>query len=115
MKTLEEVPLWTLEDALNLVRSTQEALTPIGWYIGLTGSVLFKGESYKDLDLIFYPKTTANIDTDALLKTLKDSGFNPWLSMDQIHAIWRSIGSNDTKNVSSWKYQGKRVDVFILS
>lgn len=106
--------LWELDEALALVRSLQEELLPVGWAVGLTGSVLFKGYSDKDLDLIFYPRTTAKVDVPELFQVLERMGFKAWLTVEQIHKIWRQIGSADQKNVSSWKYGRRRVDVFIL-
>jgi hypothetical protein len=49
--------IWGLDEALELVRSMQSALRPLGYHVALAGGVLNKGFSQKDLDLVFLPLT----------------------------------------------------------
>lgn len=43
--------MWTLLDALQLVRAIQPELKPLQWHVALGGGVLNIGQSDKDLDL----------------------------------------------------------------
>ncbi len=47
--------LWTLDGALPLIRSLQPKTRDFGYHLCLGGGVLNKGESNKDLDLVFCP------------------------------------------------------------
>lgn len=42
------------DEALTLIRELEPKFAAAGYHLGLTGSVLYKGESEKDLDLIVY-------------------------------------------------------------
>jgi hypothetical protein len=46
---------WTLDDALKTLRELNPKLQAHGYCVALTGGVLFKGESAKDLDIVLYP------------------------------------------------------------
>lgn len=104
--------LWTLDEALELVRSLHLPLADIGWCCGIGGGVLIKGSSDKDLDLIFVPYCKTNHDIgvlNALLSSL--DGWERYCTVDVMHAHWRSKGLEDTKHVEAWTFKGKRVDV----
>ncbi len=105
--------VWSIEEAINLIRHIQPALSRVGWCVGLTGSVLGAGRSEKDLDLILYPHSQKS-DIKALHEALIGMGFVISVPVEEVHKKWRSVGSDDTKNVSIWKFQGKRVDIFVL-
>ncbi len=47
--------MWTRELAIKLVEKLEPELAKIGAHCALAGSVLYKGESKKDLDIIIYP------------------------------------------------------------
>lgn len=49
------VPVWTLNDARDLLRVLQPELHARKWHVALGGGVLNAGQSYKDLDLYFLP------------------------------------------------------------
>ena len=46
---------WTLEEGIEFVRELDKALKGTGWEVSLGGSVLKKGKSSKDLDVILFP------------------------------------------------------------
>lgn len=46
---------WTLENAISDARSLNPLLKEVGYCIALTGGVLFRGESAKDVDFVLYP------------------------------------------------------------
>ncbi len=47
--------MWTLEDALTLIRDLQPQLHLLKYHVALGGGVLNKGQSEKDLDLYIFP------------------------------------------------------------
>lgn len=51
--------MWNILEALELCRTYNNILSEHNAHIALTGSVLFKGGSTKDLDLIVYPRKTS--------------------------------------------------------
>lgn len=126
--------MWTLEEALTLIRELNPLLVEAGWYFGLTGSVLIKGESVKDLDLIVFPLNTAEVDRKRLYRVLIHGGWTMKWDVAVIHGFWRQKakqaareiedkpGPNwqadhpiDGKHVEGWHTKdGKRIDLFIL-
>lgn len=50
--------MWNLQQAIELIQTTEPIVAREGYHLGLTGSVLFEGESTKDLDLILYVHNT---------------------------------------------------------
>lgn len=86
-----------------------------GYHIGLTGSVLNRGESEHDLDLILYPTSTVRQDVDALENVLKRAGLEKRFDRVFIQKVWRKKGSLDTKHVEAWlDTNGRRIDIFLL-
>lgn len=108
-------PLWKLEEAVTFFRALWEALMPVGFYVGLTGGVLVKGQSSHDLDIIIYPASSKTHDHAALLAALEKFGMKLKFDRDVVVRRWRKLGSDDEKHIEVWEYRGKRVDVFFLS
>jgi hypothetical protein len=54
--------IWTLEQALELIRFIQPMLHARKYHVALGGGVLNKGLTYKDLDLYFFPFDESRID-----------------------------------------------------
>jgi hypothetical protein len=53
----QEIAMWGLSDALDVIREIQPTVREFGFHVALAGSVLNKGTSEKDLDLVFIPLT----------------------------------------------------------
>lgn len=104
---------WDLEDALKFVRMLKEELEAVGCGVGLTGSVLFRGHSYSDLDVLLYP-LQGTLDAGAVTAELSRVGCVLRADRARVTAIWRRKGSTDTKHVETWSYYSKRVDFFFL-
>ncbi len=47
--------MWTLEEGIEVVNTIREKVFTTGFATALTGGVLYRGHSQKDLDLLFYP------------------------------------------------------------
>ena len=107
--------LWTLDEATKLIAQIEKEVSALGFHCGLTGSILLKGESNHDLDIIIYPHDTSssvlNEATSALANILIKK-----VTRGRVAAYWeRRQISNDTKHVEIWETKdGKRVDVFFL-
>lgn len=94
---------WTLSAAVNFVNELLPEAQARGWSLGLHGSVLYRGSSVNDLDVIAYPlvKNPASLpDSEELL--LGNHGFRRRRSIESIHEHWRSKGSLDEKQVEVW-------------
>ena len=71
METTSDHNLWTLEDALPLIRKIEEVCPRADCHVALTGGILYKEGPRKDLDIIFYRDRTKRIKGTKLLKILK--------------------------------------------
>ncbi len=106
---------WTSEEGLTFVRALQEALAPLGFNVGLTGSVLLKGESTNDIDVIVYPHNAGKIDMGPVKAALEDFGLKLLADRIRVANVWARNGSTDTKHVEAWETEGgKKVDLFFL-
>lgn len=63
-----------LHTALATIREIDPICRKHGYFCGLTGGVLLKGESYKDLDIMLMPLNIEELpkDFDGLVKVLKE-------------------------------------------
>lgn len=109
---------WTLDEGVDFVRSLELRLAPT-WHVALGGSVLMRGESRKDIDLIIYPHNASDESGWEVLEAcLRAAGLSLFVSEYEVRAAWRDAGSTDTKHVSVWltslHEEGRRVDVFRL-
>ncbi len=101
---------WPLAEAMSFAKSLHEFVFPLGFGIALTGSVLTKGFSEKDLDLIVYPLKKISSDYESLLESL------PKFGLTFVRLPNKNLGyQDDGKNVQVWEYNNKRVDLFFLS
>jgi hypothetical protein len=99
---------WTLGEAIDIVRKFEEIAQPYKYHTGLLGSVLYKGSSNNDVDIMFIPRRThRRHDLLGLYQALKDFGLERWELRDH-----KSIG--DFKLVYACTWKGKRLDLFFL-
>jgi hypothetical protein len=62
---------WTLEQGVEFIRKLEPVVESLGYHVGLTGGVLYRGNSTKDLDVIVYiSKTTVGGSPNAVLNKL---------------------------------------------
>jgi len=106
--------VWTMDDATVFVRALWEVVQKRGYHAALTGSVLTKGCSSNDLDIILYPHSTKEQNYEGLVAALKDFGMVQKLGVAGVHKAWVKLGSNDEKHVEIWTWQGKKVDLLFL-
>lgn len=107
-------PPWRFDLAAQLLSCLERHMAPVGWHVGITGSVFHAGESAHDLDMILYPRDSTKADKDAARKVLESIGMKQRYTVEQVHEGWRSKGSTDEKHVEVWKWHHYRIDVFFL-
>jgi hypothetical protein len=100
---------WKLEEALDFCRSLNEFVAPFGFGVGLTGGVLAKGSSQKDLDLIIFPFKKKSANWFKLIWELTNFGL-VYVRLPNHNKGYE----DDGKKVQVWEYQGKRIDLFFL-
>lgn len=103
-------PVWTLDEAVDLAREMNVALEGLGYHTALTGGCLYRGESFKDVDIIIYPRSHAKrMDPQDIIRALsvqfgitghREAG-DPRYPCDKI--------------VFVTALRGKRCDLFFLS
>lgn len=99
--------MWNLKQALQIIKIVQKIAPKYNYNCALTGSVIFKGISNKDIDIILYNnKSTVVSNLSALRFELVKLGFIKW--EQRLHHK-----QLDFKIVFKCEYKGKRID-FIL-
>lgn len=122
---------WVLAEAVEFVRYIQSAVEPYGFHVAMAGSVLTKGHSDNDLDMILYPTSTKAaastekfgvVPREYLSQVLYKAGMKRMCDRDFVTKMWRKTGSDDEKHVEVWRctagipaFEGRRVDIFFLS
>lgn len=109
---------WTLAQAQKLVQRLHDPLATVGWSVGITGGVLFKGRSTHDLDLILYPLDSENHRPKGSARYI----LGQWANLRRIHhrhvirMSWaKRSNSDDDKFVEVYEDNKKRrVDVMWL-
>lgn len=108
-------PEWTLVEGRKLARMLERELAPLGWHVGLTGSVLMKGSSCKDIDLLVYPHKTFDRVMVRVFKKLKSLGWTRRKTTAMMWSYWRKKGSPDSKFVEVYETKdGRRVDLIYV-
>lgn len=101
--------MWTLELGLAVARIVQTIVVDHGAHVGLTGGVLLRGQSEKDLDILIYPHDSSKgYNVYAIQVALKDE-FSDWRKCEAT-----KYHSRDGKEVWTTNYYGARVDFFFL-
>lgn len=116
-----KVKPWSLNDARRLIKKLEKSCAEIGWHVGLHGSVLMRGRSSKDLDLIFYPHTMIRrrqirYPLEMLHEVLEEQGLELIFTHQELLEYHKNNGENrtDEKWIEVWKLGERRVDVFVM-
>jgi hypothetical protein len=94
--------IWTIGQAIALVRDLEPHLAEVGWHVALAGGVLLRGESAHDLDLVVYPHDSTSVDRSLRTATLRALGWKRKMLPIAVRRHWREKGSRDTKRVEIW-------------
>ena len=95
----------TIDSAMVLIRQIEPVLAANGYHCALTGSVLFKGESEKDIDIVLYPH-----NPDKLLQPIELLDLlEPFLSVanDYTEPQYK-------RPIAIMKHESGRVDLFFF-
>ena len=106
---------WTEQEALDLIRTLQSRIGSIGYGIALAGSVLMKGESSTDVDIILFPYDTSRQDYESLKEAMTDHGLHQVFDQASSRRYRERHNHRDRKHTEIWKFGSKRVDIFFLS
>jgi hypothetical protein len=116
--------VWTQREGIEVVQALELHFAreaPDTWHAALGGSVLHKGRSEKDLDVIVIPHAADKSPINhafiirALDPLLVSFGWKKFLSTRDVHEDWERRGITDEKHVSIWlAADGRRVDVLVL-
>lgn len=99
--------LWEIEDGLQLSKLIERAVVPLRAHVALAGSVLYRGWSDKDIDIIIYQHDKSDpYSRDEINQALVNMGFDPMVQLAGVYP--------GDKTVYTSSYRGKRVDVFYL-
>ncbi len=106
--------MWTRQEAIWMLGSLEPELKKLNAHCGMAGSVLFRGESVKDLDVIIYPRHKNQKDhwieseiKDFLISYFECEKITDCASISQIR--------DDKKVCWLITKSGKRIDFFFLS
>lgn len=99
--------VWTLDDAIAVIRELEPVASKAGYHLGITGGVLYRGYSKKDLDIVCYPHCTEVAPRREVMNQLGAAGIT-W----HCRASHEEYG--DDKIIEQWDFKGKSVDVFFL-
>jgi hypothetical protein len=117
MSLLNPRPVWTLQEAQLLVNELWEPCNVLGYYIGLTGSVLLNGWSANDLDLILYPSGDLYMDyRDCCQRVRGHLSYGQAEALDArpLKVVQRSDKTGQYKLiVTCHDAHGRRVEMFI--
>jgi hypothetical protein len=103
--------MWTFEAGLAWCCQANRLLLDHNVHTALTGSVLFKGSSKKDLDIIIYPhKTSCRIPFINEICNILSLRFVE----DRTNAHSRYSDSDHKKVYHTETESGKRIDIFML-
>lgn len=116
---------WTLAQAIEFCRELEKHLScqPIVCHVALTGGVLYRGQSDKDLDVVLYPHDSSTpIALHTLCVYLERCGLQRVhtksradATQDQTLFHSRLHAGTDQKEISIWQTpEGKRIDFFFL-
>ena len=117
MKVLKPV-MWTLDQALQVVRQLQPRCHAIKYHVALGGGVLNRGESHNDLDLFFLPfgDTDEPPDHAAVRELTQELGTEYPLGGGPKRAGAPEYPNQERtfkSRYTYWTYDNKRIDVFI--
>jgi len=97
-------PMWTTGSAQKFIATIRESLLHRGWLTYLGGSVMYRGESHNNLDLILVPREHVG-DLDVAIHTLRQQSV-------------RFIGRTDDfkgRTIIDAEHQGRSVEIVLVN
>lgn len=103
--------MWTLDQALDLIRDLQPDVRALSYHVTLGGGVLNTGQSEKDLDLWFIPLNDHESNPRSIMELLMTC-----MTLKRALRDGPDYGTESiphAKEMQEFNYLGKRIDVFI--
>jgi hypothetical protein len=99
--------MWTLEDALLIIRKIAPIAKRCGLCLALRGSVLLRGESNNDLDLLFVVEEPDICSVHGCLKEIA--------TLTEIHKVGdvHPVGEKE-QNATIWLHDGRHIEARFL-
>ena len=96
-------PHWSIEEALPIIRTLAPIVHKCGLDVALRGSVLLKGESDSDLDLIFIVEEPDILDVEGCLNDIR--------MLPEVRAIGplHPVGAGE-RNATIWLRGGRHIE-----
>jgi hypothetical protein len=107
---------WTFEEALEFLRPLEAPLRMSGFGLALGGSVLTKGKSDKDLDIVVFPLDSGLYDIRRARVCFHKAGMEQLWDHYDVLRFWHqgNPACTDDKHVEVWAWHNHRIDVFFL-
>lgn len=108
---IDNIPKWTLDEAISFVRELNKLANKRGYHLGIAGSVLINGESSNDLDIYAFPLHYEDSRPDerelvVLLRTL-DFNIKPLENGEYNESYANIYRFYDSKN--------RTIDLFVIA
>lgn len=106
--------MWTLEDGIKFIQNLDPIIrTQFSCFTALTGSVLHRGNSNKDLDVIILPLDSSQFNAAKVADYIKFAF--PAQVVRAGNAKIEAVDNDDyTREVIKGMYNGKCIDFFII-
>jgi hypothetical protein len=105
--------MWTLKEALTLVRTLQPKLWQRSYHMALGGGVLNRGDSHKDLDLYIFP-FNGEIDLAPILPFLESEWGPSEVIGNEQPNYPPDVNFQRRQKFFIGEHKDVRIDVFIL-
>jgi hypothetical protein len=96
------VPVWTLEQALPIIRKIAKVAKKCGLDMALRGSVLLRGESRNDLDLLLIVEDPEILNVERCLREMRH--------LPEVREIGYLHPVGGGRNATVWLRDGKRIE-----
>ncbi len=109
-----QIAMWTLDQALALVRGIQEDSRQFGYHVCLGGGTLNAGSSQKDVDIYLLPlDNSTSPEAAAALQWLADL-WGPYAYISEDYGHDQDDSSNYVYKVKFSVGNNQRIDLFIM-
>ena len=116
---------WTLNEGVEIAQLLEPICVKHGYHVALNGSVLYRGHSRNDLDIIIYrhhypKKDNFKWNREAFLKECETAGFDSFKDCGELYDLAKKEmvsleDAQDTRDVFECWWQGKLVNFFFFN
>ena len=110
--------MWVLSSGAELVVQLREefAARHLPLHLGILGSVVYRGWSANDIDIVVYPhRSDEPLDMPLIYSAFSSVGLRQIHDMARVHRAWQRQGSSDKKHVEVWADSHRKlIDFFFM-